>query len=117
MWQAAKELSQHRIALISTLCQCVTSGCFLATISSQQGIFDQTFHRAATFLLWFGFIALCASGGSLLNARVVVRLGINAIVANAEARFAMVKPKGGEIIGIPSARLRAAMAKYGRLTP
>ena len=40
---------------------------------------------------------------------------INAIVANADERFAMVKPKGGEIIGIPSAQLRAAMAKYGRL--
>ena len=83
LWQAAKELSRHRIALISTLCQSFTSGCLLATISSQQGIFDQTFHRAATFPLWFGFIALCASGGSFLNSRIVVRLGMRAVISAA----------------------------------
>ena len=81
LWQAAKELSRHRIALISTLCQSFTSACLLATISSQQGIFDQTFHRAASFPLWFGFIAICASVGSFLNARVVVRLGMRAVIA------------------------------------
>lgn len=83
LWQATKELSRHRIVLISTLCQSVTSGCLLATISSQQGIFDETFHRAASFPLWFGFIAICASCGSFLNSRVVVRLGMRAVITGA----------------------------------
>jgi D-aminopeptidase len=39
---------------------------------------------------------------------------INAIVANADERFAMVKPQGGEVLGIPTADLLAVMAKYGR---
>ncbi len=83
LWQAAKELSRHRLSLISTLCQSFTSGCLLATISSQQGIFEQRFDRAATFPLWFGFIALCASGGSFLNSRVVVRVGMRAVISSA----------------------------------
>jgi DHA1 family bicyclomycin/chloramphenicol resistance-like MFS transporter len=80
LWQAAKELARHRIALIATLCQTLTSGCLLATITSQQGIFEETFPRAGTFPLWFGFIAICASGGSFLNSRVVVRLGMRAVI-------------------------------------
>ena len=40
---------------------------------------------------------------------------INAIVANADESFDMVKPKDGKVIGIPTDRLLAAMAKYGRL--
>ena len=85
LWQAAKELSRHRIVLISTLCQSVTSGCLLATISSQQGIFEETFHRASTFPLWFGFIAICASCGSFINSRVVVRVGMKAVITAAYA--------------------------------
>lgn len=39
---------------------------------------------------------------------------INAIVANADERFAMVKPAGGEVLGIPTAQLKQVMAQYGR---
>ncbi len=39
---------------------------------------------------------------------------INAIVANADERFAMVRPGGGEVLGIPTARLMQVMASYGR---
>ncbi len=80
LWQSAKEIARHRIAVISTLCQTLGTACLLATISSQQGIFDKTFDRAATFPLWFGFIALCAASGSLLNSRIVMRLGMRRVV-------------------------------------
>lgn len=39
---------------------------------------------------------------------------INAIVANADERFARIKPAGGEVLGIPTDRLLQVMAKYGR---
>ncbi len=39
---------------------------------------------------------------------------INAIVANADESFDMIKPAGGKVMGIPTGRLIAAMAKYGR---
>lgn len=80
LWQSAVEMSRHRIALISTLCQGLGSACLLATVSSQQGIFAQTFDRADSFPLWFGIIALCAASGSLLNSRVVMRLGMRRVI-------------------------------------
>jgi MFS transporter, DHA1 family, multidrug resistance protein len=79
LWQSTKEMSRHRIALISTLCQGFGSACLLSTISSQQGIFAQTFGRVDSFPLWFGFIALCAASGSLLNSRVVMRMGMRRV--------------------------------------
>ncbi len=79
--QAAKELLHHRIALISTACQALTSGCLVATLSSQQGIFEQRFDRAATFPLWFMLIALCSIAGSFTNTRTVVHYGMRAVVS------------------------------------
>jgi MFS transporter, DHA1 family, multidrug resistance protein len=80
LWQSAVEMSRHRIALLSTLCQGLGSACLLSTVSSQQGIFEQTFGLVDTFPLWFGFIALCAASGSLLNSRVVMRLGMRRVI-------------------------------------
>jgi DHA1 family bicyclomycin/chloramphenicol resistance-like MFS transporter len=80
LWQSAVEMSRHRIALISTLCQGFGSACLLSTVSSQQAIFAETFGRIETFPLWFGFIALCAASGSLLNSRIVMRMGMRRVI-------------------------------------
>lgn len=80
LWQSAGEIVRHRIAVVSTLCQTLGTACLLAMLSSQQGIFEQTFDRGATFALWFGFIALCATSGSLLNSRIVMRLGMRRVI-------------------------------------
>jgi DHA1 family bicyclomycin/chloramphenicol resistance-like MFS transporter len=80
LWRSGVEILGHRIAVISTLCQTLGTACLLATISSQQGIFDQTFDRGETFALWFGGIALAAASGSMLNARVVMRLGMRRVI-------------------------------------
>ena len=80
LWQSAVEMSRHRIALISTLCQGFGSAALLSTVSSQQGIFAERFGLVDTFPLWFGFIALCAASGSLLNSRVVMRLGMRRVI-------------------------------------
>jgi DHA1 family bicyclomycin/chloramphenicol resistance-like MFS transporter len=80
LWQSAGEILRHRIAVISTLCQTLGSACLLSMLSSQQGIFEQTFGRGTTFALWFGFIALCATSGSLLNSRIVMRLGMRRVI-------------------------------------
>jgi MFS transporter, DHA1 family, multidrug resistance protein len=80
LWQAAVEMSRHRIALVSTLCQGFGSAALLSTVSSQQGIFAERFGLVDSFPLWFGFIALCAASGSLLNSRVVMRLGMRRVI-------------------------------------
>lgn len=80
LWQSAVEMSRHRIALISTLCQGFGSAALLSTVSSQQAIFADRFGLVETFPLWFGFIALCAASGSLLNSRVVMRMGMRRVI-------------------------------------
>ena len=85
LWQAAKELTHHRIALMSTLCQSLSLAALFATLSSQQSIFDQRFDRAASFPLWFAVIAICAISGSVVNARVVMRVGMRSMVKFAYA--------------------------------
>ena len=77
---AAKEMLSHRIALISTLCQTLTLACLVATLSSQQGIFEQRFERADSFPIWFAVIALCSILGSFTNSRTVVKYGMRAVI-------------------------------------
>ena len=77
---AARELVSHRLALISVLCQSLSMACLVATLSSQQGIFDQHFGRAASFPAWFAVIALCSILGSFVNSRMVVRIGMRGMV-------------------------------------
>ena len=85
LWQAMKELTRSRIALISTLGQSLSSAALFATLSSQQSIFDQRFQKAATFPLWFAVIALCAISGSVVNARLVMRVGMRSMIKAAYA--------------------------------
>ena len=80
LWLSAKEFLGHRTAVLSTACQTLGTACLLATLSSQQGIFEQTFARGDTFAPWFGFIALCAASGSLINSRIVMRLGMRRVI-------------------------------------
>lgn len=80
MWEATKELLSHRIVLVSIAAQTLTLAALFATLSSMQGIFDQRFDRADSFALWFAFIAVGSSLGSITNARVVMRLGMRRVV-------------------------------------
>jgi DHA1 family bicyclomycin/chloramphenicol resistance-like MFS transporter len=46
-----------------------------------EGIFAQTFHRAQSFPLWFAVIAVASMSGSIINARLVMKLGMRAMIA------------------------------------
>ena len=90
LWLAAKELAANRVAVIATLCQTLSSASLVAALSSQQGIFELRFGSVATFPLWFAFIALCSIFGSLLNSRVVGRIGMYGVVkATYAAQFGL----------------------------
>jgi DHA1 family bicyclomycin/chloramphenicol resistance-like MFS transporter len=80
LWHSAKEFLGHRIAVVSTLCQSLGSACLLASLSSQQGIFAETFGRGDSFAFWFGGISLCAACGSLINSRIVMRIGMRRVI-------------------------------------
>ncbi|PTE14966.1 MFS transporter [Pseudogemmobacter blasticus] len=77
---ATRELFSHRVVLISILCQSLTLGALFSMLSSIQGIFDLRFDRADQFPLWFGVIAVLSAFGSILNAKVVVKVGMRRMV-------------------------------------
>ena len=50
-------------------------------ISTTQQVFDLTFGKAADFPYWFFAIAILSASGSIINARIVVRVGMRRLVA------------------------------------
>ena len=80
LWSGTKQLFTHRIVVVTTLLQTLTLACLFATLSSLQGIFESQFDRAETFPLWFAVIAVASMGGSLLNSRIVMTLGMRRVV-------------------------------------
>ncbi len=83
--QAARELAQSRMVIAVTLTQSLLLAALFSTLSSQQSIFDAQFDRAASFPMWFGVIALASALGSVVNAKVVMRLGMARVVTAAIA--------------------------------
>lgn len=58
----------------------MTFGVLFTTISTVQPVFEQSFDRATSFPYWFGAVALVSALGSLLNARIVVLVGMRRVV-------------------------------------
>ncbi|MEM9473942.1 MAG: MFS transporter [Pseudomonadota bacterium] len=58
----------------------LTFGMLFTVLASTQPVFDITFGRAATFHWWFALIAVLSASGSILNAAIVVRLGMRRVV-------------------------------------
>ncbi|MFN3642276.1 MAG: Bcr/CflA family efflux MFS transporter [Gemmobacter sp.] len=77
---AAREVLAHPVVRLSILVQTLLFAALFGTLSSIQQVFDQTFGRAAAFPLWFALIAVIGGTASFLNARVVVRLGMRAMI-------------------------------------
>lgn len=87
---ATRELFAHSSVTVSILVQTLTLGMLFATLSSMQGIFAQQFGRTDSFPVWFAVIALVSMAGSLINARVVMRLGMRRVTLRTyKAMFAL----------------------------
>jgi len=78
--RACAEVLSLRIVQISIATQALTLGMLFATLSSMEGIFDQTFARGESFPLWFAVIAVASMSGSILNARLVMKVGMRGMV-------------------------------------
>lgn len=77
---ATRMLLSHRIVVISILAQTLTLGMLFAALSSIQSLFETRFARADSFPLWFAAIAIASMSGSVVNARLVMRLGMRRMV-------------------------------------
>ena len=107
--QATVEIFRHRITLLSILCQGLSSACLIATLSSQQGIFEQHFDRAVSFPSWFAAIAVCSIAGSVTNARLVNRVGMARMVTVTYAGMAVLT---GLIVALLVTGLMPAMLEF-----
>src|SRR5690606_35054229 len=61
---------------VQTLCY----GMLFGVLASTQQIFDVTYNQGANFPLWFGAIAVVAASASVLNARLVGRIGMRGLI-------------------------------------
>ncbi len=77
---ATAEVFRHRTARLSMFVQMLTLGMLFTVISSTQQVFDLTYGQGGHFHLWFGAIAILAASSGVLNARIVIRLGMRAII-------------------------------------
>lgn len=75
----AEVFSIRRVVLVIAVLSLVF-GMLFATISTTQQVFDQSFGRAGEFPFWFGTIALISGMASLLNARIVERMGMRRVI-------------------------------------
>ncbi|MBR2655228.1 MAG: multidrug effflux MFS transporter [Loktanella sp.] len=77
---ATSQMFAHRTARLSIMVQTLTFGMLFVVLSSTQQVFDVTFGQGAHFHYWFGGIAIVAASASLLNAKLVMKLGMRAII-------------------------------------
>lgn len=77
---AAKEVFAHPVVRLSILVQALCFSMLFSMLASVQQIYDITFDRAESFPLWFGVVAVLAASSSILNAALVVRLGMMILV-------------------------------------
>ncbi len=80
MIAAVKEMMAHPTVRLSILVQTLCMGVLFTMLTMVQPIYDVIHDRADSFPFWFGFVALMSGSASLLNAAIVVRVGMRRIV-------------------------------------
>jgi DHA1 family bicyclomycin/chloramphenicol resistance-like MFS transporter len=78
--RATRECFSHRIFTLSTLTQALTFGMLFGTLSSIHALFDNTFGRGDSFPAWFALIAVIGGSASIINARLVIALGMRRMI-------------------------------------
>ncbi|SMX50601.1 multidrug effflux MFS transporter [Maliponia aquimaris] len=78
---AIVEMLRLPVVRLSIAAQSLVFGMLFATISSIQPIYETVLGRADSFPLWFGASAILSASGSVVNALLVVRLGMRRLVS------------------------------------
>ncbi|TMV08632.1 multidrug effflux MFS transporter [Ruegeria sediminis] len=80
MISAAQEMFSHPTVRLSIVVQTLCMGTLFTMLTMVQPVYDIIHDRAESFPFWFGFVALMSGTASLLNAAVVVRVGMRRMV-------------------------------------
>ncbi|AXC50326.1 MFS transporter [Paracoccus suum] len=86
---AVREALSDRDVVICTATIALGFGQMFALLSSAQQLFGEAYARGDQFPLWFAAMALLSACGTILNARLVVRLGMRRIASTAYAAQAI----------------------------
>jgi len=81
LFAAVGEMARHPTVRLSILVQTLCLGILFTMILMVQPVYDVIYDRADSFPFYFGAVALAAGSASLLNAAIVVRVGMRRIVA------------------------------------
>ncbi|OBY27378.1 multidrug effflux MFS transporter [Leisingera sp. JC1] len=77
---AVKEMLTHPTVRLSIMVQTLCLGMLFTMLTMVQPVYDIIFGRAESFPFWFGLVAVISGTASLLNAAIVVRIGMRRIV-------------------------------------
>ncbi|SPF81252.1 multidrug effflux MFS transporter [Pseudoprimorskyibacter insulae] len=77
---ACQDMASRPVVVWSIIAQSIGFSLIFAMISSVQQIYDVIFDKADSFPLYFGAIAIISATSSMINAALVMRLGMRAIV-------------------------------------
>ncbi|MCK4712987.1 MAG: multidrug effflux MFS transporter [Marinosulfonomonas sp.] len=80
LWSGAREVLSNHVVRITLLVQTMVFGALFGMLSSVQQVFDITFGQGANFPLWFGAVALVSGTASIVNASLVMRLGMRLLI-------------------------------------
>lgn len=74
------DVLSHRVVVVTIAVQTLVFACLFATLSATQPILDQVYGEGDRFPVWFALIALLSGTASLINAWLVVRLGMRRMI-------------------------------------
>jgi len=74
------EIMSNRLTIVYTAAMTLGFAMLIAILSSTQQIYADTYDRLDSFPFWFALTALVSSTGTLLNAMLVVRIGMRKLV-------------------------------------
>lgn len=80
LWSGMKEVLKNRVVMTFALATTLAFASLISMLASSQQIYAETFGRGETFPLWFGLMALLSAPGTLLNAALVVRVGMRHLI-------------------------------------
>jgi len=83
VWSGIVEACHYRAAVGYTIAAGLIFGAFLGYLSSAQQIFQVSFKTGSFFPLYFGGAALAIGAASILNARLVMELGMRLLTRRA----------------------------------
>ncbi|WP_333827927.1 multidrug effflux MFS transporter [Pararhodobacter sp.] len=74
------EVFGHRLVMLYLVALCFSFAPMFAWLSSVSLIFEETYARGPEFPYWFAMVALLSAPASLLNARFVLRFGMQRMI-------------------------------------